>query len=180
MSIEISTQVIHASIASVLSGIDSNAEIFDNPTQQGTPYPAWYIVHRSPVERQRECGNRYVLVYQIDIWYLLKQNITRLYDQYTAVAERLQEVIEYLPIYGHSNTLIHTYDNSWGLEMNAMKYSITLRIRCSKSTKPETKMQVIEDLQVFLKGLCDRINVQQSGQPSPSTELPQGNSVANE
>ena len=126
--IELSTQLIHASIAAILRDIDSNAEIFDNPTQQGTPYPAWYIVHRQPVERQRECGNRYMLVYGIDIWYMLQQNITRMYDQYTQVAERLQDVMEYLPIYGHPGVLIHTYENSWNLELNAMKYSITLRV----------------------------------------------------
>lgn len=153
MPIQIDTQIIHASIASVLNRIDPAAQIFDNPTQQGTPYPAWYIIHRSPVERQRECGNRYIIVYQIDIWYMLQQNITRLYDQYTEVAERLQEEIEYLPIYGHDSVLIHTYENSWGLELNAMKYSLTLRLRCSRSTTPDIKMAVIEDLQVFLKGL---------------------------
>lgn len=153
MPIELSTQLIHASIAAVLRDIDPNAEIFDNPTQQGTPYPAWNIVHRQPVERQRECGNRYMLVYGIDIWYMLQQNITRMYDQYTHVAERLQDVMEYLPIYGHPGVLIHTYENSWNLELNAMKYSITLRLRCSRNTMPETKMQVIEDLRVFIKGL---------------------------
>lgn len=153
MPIELSTQLIHASIAAILRDIDPNAEIFDNPTQQGTPYPAWYIVHRQPVERQRECGNRYMLVYGIDIWYMLQQNITRMYDQYTQVAERLQDVMEYLPIYGHPGVLIHTYENSWNLELNAMKYSITLRLRCSRNTVPEPKMQVIEDLRVFIKGL---------------------------
>ena len=153
MAIELSTQLIHASIAAILRDIDPNAEIFDNPTQQGTSYPAWYIVHRQPVERQRECGNRYMLVYGIDIWYMLQQNITRMYDQYTQVAERLQDVMEYLPIYGHQGVLIHTYENSWSLELNAMKYSITLRLRCSRNTVPEPKMQVIEDLHVFIKGL---------------------------
>lgn len=153
MPIELSTQLIHASIAQVLQSIDPNAEIFDNPTQQGSPYPAWYIVHRQPVERQREVGNRYVLVYYIDIWYMLKQNITRLYDQYTVVAEQLEERVEHLPIYGYEGVVVHTHDNSWGLELNAMKYSITLRLRCSRNTAPVEKMRVIEDLQVFIKGL---------------------------
>lgn len=153
MAIELSTQLIHASIAAILRDIDPNAEIFDNPTQQGTPYPAWYIVHRQPVELHRECGNRYMLVYGIDIWYMLQQNITRMYDQYTQVAERLQDVMEHLPIYGHPGVLVHTHENSWSLELNAMKYSITLRLRCSRNTVPEPKMQVIEDLSVFIKGL---------------------------
>lgn len=150
MAITINTQTIHASIAAVLKEIDAEANIFDNPNQQGTPYPAWFIVHRSPVEIQKEIG-RYVLVYQIDIWYMLKQNITRLYDQYSSIAEQLDDKLEYLPIYGTNNALVHVYDRSWGLELNALKYSITLRLRVSRDKTPDVYMQVIEDLQTFIK-----------------------------
>lgn len=150
MAITINTQTIHASIAAVLKEIDAEANIFDNPNQQGTPYPAWFIVHRSPVEIQKEIG-RYVLVYQIDIWYMLKQNITRLYDQYSLIAEQLDDKLEYLPIYGTNNALVHVYDRSWGLELNALKYSITLRLRVSRDKTPDVYMQVIEDLQTFIK-----------------------------
>ena len=172
MPIELTTQLIHASIADVLRKIDAKAEVFDNPTQQGSPYPAWYIVHRSPVERQREVGNRYMLVYQIDIWYMLQQNITRLFDKYTAIAEQLQEAIEYLPIYGHEGVLIHTYENMWSLEMNAMKYSITLRIRCAKNSLPEEKMQVYS-LDVFLKEVLKVVTVRFANPRAEfSAELP--------
>ena len=111
MPVSISTQVIHASYAAVISEIDKDANIYDNPNQQGTAYPAWFIVHRSPVEIQRELGkrlngNRYILTYQIDIWYMVQQNITRLYDIYTQVAEQLDEKIEYLPIFG-SDAIVH-------------------------------------------------------------------------
>lgn len=150
MAITINTQTIHASIAAVLKEIDAEANIFDNPNQQGTPYPAWFIVHRSPVEVQKEIG-RYVLVYQIDIWYMLKQNITRLYDQYSLIAEQLDDKLEYLPIYGTNNALVHVYERSWGLELNALKYSITLRLRVSRDKTPDVYMQVIEDLQTFIK-----------------------------
>lgn len=150
MAITINTQTIHASIAAVLKEIDAEANIFDNPNQQGTPYPAWFIVHRSPVEIQKEIG-RYVLVYQIDIWYMLKQNITRLYDQYSSVAEQLDDKLEYLPIYGTSNAIVHVYERSWGLELNALKYSITLRLRVSRDKTPDVYMQVIEDIQTFIK-----------------------------
>ena len=150
MAITINTQTIHASIAAVLKEIDAEANIFDNPNQQGTPYPAWFIVHRSPVEIQKEIG-RYVLVYQIDIWYMLKQNITRLYDQYSLIAEQLDDKLEYLPIYGTNNALVHVYERSWGLELNALKYSITLRLRVSRDKTPDVYMQVIEDLQTFIK-----------------------------
>lgn len=150
MAIRINTQIIHASIASVLKEIDPLANIFDNPNQQGTPYPAWFIVHRSPVEIQKEI-KRYVLVYQIDIWYMLKQNITRLYDQYSAIAEQLDDKLEYLPVFGTNGALVHVYDRSWGLELNALKYSITLKFRCSRDTVPDEYMQVIQDLFSFIK-----------------------------
>jgi hypothetical protein len=132
MSVPITTQIIHASFASVIRQIDANANIYDNPNQQGTAYPAWFIVHRSPVEVQREFGkiiggNRYTLTYQIDIWYMIQQNITRLYDQYTQVAEALDAKLEYLPIFG-SNAVVHVFDRSWSLELQSLKYSTTLRL----------------------------------------------------
>lgn len=152
MSIEITTQLIHASYASVIRTIDENANIYDNPNQQGTYYPAWFIVHRSPVELQKGIG-RWTLVYQIDIWYMLKSNQTRLYDQYSAIAEQLDDKLEYLPIFG-TDACVHVLDRSWGLELDALKYSTTLRLYASKGPKPVIPyMEVIEDLRVFLKGL---------------------------
>lgn len=154
--------------------IDPDANIFDNPNQQGTPYPAWFIVHRSPVEVQKEIG-RYVLVYQIDIWYMLKQNITRLYDQYSAVAEQLDDKLEYLPIYGTDDALVHVYDRSWGLELNALKYSTTLRLRVSRDKAPGEYMQVIEDLWVFIKSKFPLIRVYftNTTHPELDIEIPQ-------
>lgn len=156
MSVNISTQIIHASYASVIREIDANANIYDNPNQQGTEYPAWFIVHRSPVEIQRDFGRRlngncYILTYQIDIWYMIQQNITRLFDQYTQIAEQLEFKLEYLPIFG-SDAVVHVYDKSWSLELNALKYSTTLRLRVfvDKDFKPEP-MQVIEDIRAFIK-----------------------------
>lgn len=154
--IEISTQIIHASYATVINRIQPNANIYDNPNQQGTELPAWFIVHRSPVEIRKELGkrkqgSRFEITYSIDIWYMLKQNITRLFDQYTAIAEQLDEQLEYLPVF-NSNALLHVHDRSWSLEMNALKYSTTLRFKVYGDVATlMPKMQVIEDLSVFLK-----------------------------
>ena len=154
--IEISTQIIHASYATVINRIQPNANIYDNPNQQGTELPAWFIVHRSPVEIRKELGkrkqgSRFEITYSIDVWYMLKQNITRLFDQYTVIAEQLDEQLEYLPVF-NSNALLHVHDRSWSLEMNALKYSTTLRFKVyGDVTTLMPKMQVIEDLSVFLK-----------------------------
>lgn len=153
MSIQLSTQLIHSSFASVIQSIDSSAHIYDNPNQQGTDVPAWFIVHRSPVEVQRTLGvYRTLVVYNIDIWYMLQQNITCLYDKYSAIAEQLDAKLTYLPIFNAPGVKVHVYDRSWGLEMNAMKYSTTLRLRVKEDFgTTEHKMDVISDLSVFLK-----------------------------
>lgn len=174
MGIEITTQLIHASYASVIREIDATANIYDNPNQQGTYYPAWFIVHRSPVELQKGIG-RWTLVYQIDIWYMLKSNQTRLYDQYSAIAEQLDDKLEYLPIFG-TDACVHVLDRSWGLELDALKYSTTLRLYASKGPKPVIPyMEVIEDLRVFLKNqkveFCT-LSFTNDEHPDFSVELP--------
>lgn len=155
--IEISTQTIHASFASVINEIEPGANIYDNPNQQGTTYPAWFIVHRSPVEIKpelgfRKGGHRYQLTYNIDIWYMLKQNIPRLYDQYSEVAERLDDKLEYLKIFG-TDAVVHVYNRSWSMELSALKFSVTLMLRVFKKTDGEyyKPMEVITDIGTFLK-----------------------------
>lgn len=151
MSIVIDTPTVHKSIATVLHTIDANATIYDNPNQQGTKLPAWFIVHREPVSITEEINQRHWLVYHIDIYYMLEYNRPRLFDEYAAIADQLDLSIEYLPIYESDGALVHVFERSWELAMNALKYSITLRFRVRRDTVPAPYMQVIEDLEVFLK-----------------------------
>ena len=150
MAITINTPVIHKSYASVLSRIDPNALIFDNPNQQGTKLPAWFIVHREPVSSTCAIDGYQWLVYAIDIYYMVEYNKPRLFDEYAAIADQLDLELEYLPIYG-TDTVVHVFDRSWELAMNALKYSTTLRLRVHPSVQREPYMQVVEDLEVFLK-----------------------------
>ena len=160
MPIEISTQLIHASYASIINKIQPNANIYDNPNQQGTELPAWFIVHRSPIEIRKEAGkigrgSRFEATISIDLWYLLKQNITRLFDQYTAIAEKLDENLEYLPIL-NTDAVLHVHDRTWSLELNALKYSTTLRFKIysdgANSLIPlSEKMSVFTGPEMFIK-----------------------------
>ncbi len=150
MAITINTPVIHKSYASVLSRIDPNALIFDNPNQQGTKLPAWFIVHREPVSSTCAIDGYQWLVYAIDIYYMVEYNKPRLFDEYAAIADQLDLELEYLPIYG-TDTVVHVFDRSWELAMNALKYSTTLRLRVHPSVQREPYMQVIQDLFVFIK-----------------------------
>jgi hypothetical protein len=150
MAITINTPIIHKSYASVLSRIDPNALIFDNPNQQGTKLPAWFIVHREPVSSTCAIDGYQWVVYAIDIYYMVEYNKPRLFDEYAAIADQLDLELEYLPIYG-TDAVVHVFDRSWELAMNALKYSTTLRLRVHPSVQREPLMQVIQDLSVFLK-----------------------------
>lgn len=183
MAIEISTQVIHASFATVINKIQPGANIYDNPNQQGTTYPAWFIVHRSPVELQRHVGkrnngNRYLITFQIDLWYMLQQNITRLFDQYTAIAEQLAYNLQYLPIFG-SDAVVQVYDQSWSLELNALKYSTTIKLRVyTDENFVFTPMEVISDLETFIKNQKESVvTFTNTDHPEFDVEFPKSISV---
>ena len=177
MAIIINTPVIHKSYASVLSRIDPNALIFDNPNQQGTKLPAWFIVHREPVSSTCAIDGYQWLVYAIDIYYMVEYNKPRLYDEYAAIADQLDLELEYLPIYG-TDTVVHVFDRSWELAMNALKYSTTLRLRVHPSVQREPYMQVIENLEVFLKMQNEAIlSFKNTSHPEFDAQLPNPISV---
>lgn len=170
MSITINTPVIHKSYASVLSQIDPNALIFDNPNQQGTKLPAWFIVHREPVSNTCAIDGYQWLVYAIDIYYMVEYNKPRLFDEYAAIADQLDLELEYLPIYG-TDTVVHVFDRSWELAMNALKYSTTLRLRVHPSVQREPYMQVIENLEVFIKTQFPLVRVYFTNTSHPELEV---------
>lgn len=153
MAIIIDTPTIHKSLASLVLQVTPNAYIYDNPNQQGTHLPAWFIVHREPVNIKEDLHGRYWLNYGIDLYYMLDFNLPHLFDDYAAIADQLGEISEYLPIYGYENVVTHTYERSWGMYMDALKFSFTLKFRVTRDATPPAYMQVIEDLSVFLKGL---------------------------
>lgn len=149
MSIEVTTPLIHKSLSSFLLGITPGANIYDNPNQQGTKIPAWFIVHRAPVMIVREIGRAW-LTYEIDLYYMLQLNLPNTFDLYAAIADSLNTSFEYLTIFG-TTSKIHVLERNWSLQLDCLKYSITLKLRVSRDTVLCEKMRVIEDLQVFLK-----------------------------
>lgn len=175
MSIVIDTQVIHKSLAQLILRITPDAYIYDNPNQQGTHLPAWFIVHREPVNIKEDLHGRYWLNYGIDLYYMLDFNLPHLFDDYAAIADQLGEISEYLPIYGYENVVTHTYERSWGMYMDALKFSMNLKFRVTKDATPPAYMEVIEDLRVFLKGLKPEfytLSFTNTDHPDFTVELP--------
>lgn len=175
MAIIIDTPTIHKSLAQLVLSLTPNACVYDNPNQQGTHLPAWFIVHREPVDIKEDLHGRWWLNYHIDLFYMLDFNGPHLFDDYSAIADRLGELGEYLPIYGHENVVIHAFERSWGMYMDALKCSMTFKIRVTRDSTPPVYMEVIEDLSVFLKNqkveFCT-LSFTNNEHPDFSVELP--------
>lgn len=150
MGVVLDTPLVHKSFSDVINKITPGAHIYDNPNQQGTKLPAWFIVHRDPVTITRDLDKMAWLTYGIDLYYMLELNMPRTFDSYSAVADALNTELKYLTIYG-TQFKTHVIDRSWQLKLDCLCYSTTLKFRVSETEEPETKMQVIEDLAVFLK-----------------------------
>lgn len=148
--VEISTELVHKSLAAVAASTVPNSYIYDNPNQQGTHLPAWFIVHRDPVRIERENQRRAWIIYGIDLYYMIELNTPRVFDNYASVGDALDCALTYLPIYG-TDKIVHVFERSWELAMNCLKYSLTLRLRCSPDIIEAPKMQVIEDFRLYLK-----------------------------
>lgn len=177
MSIVIDTPLVHKSIATVLASIDPSAYIYDNPNQQATKLPAWFIIHREPVKIEREI-NRAWLVYSLDLFYMREYNTPRLFDDYATIADSLNTAFVYLPIYGYESIKTQVYEREWGLQLDALKYSITLRFRVSQDAVPVEKMQVISDLAVFLKTkLQSTVTFTNNEHPEFNVEFPSSISI---
>lgn len=175
MAIIIDTPTIHKSLASLVLQVTPSAYIYDNPNQQGTHLPAWFIVHREPVNIKEDLHGRYWLNYGIDLYYMLDFNLPHLFDDYAAIADQLGEISEYLPIYGYEGVVTHTYERSWGMYMDALKFSMNLKFRVTKDATPPAYMEVIEDLSVFLKGLKQEfytLSFTNTDHPDFTVELP--------
>ena len=151
MGIVLDTPLVHKSFTSVLNRITPDAHIYDNPNQQGTKLPAWFIVHREPVTIERDLDKRAWITYGIDLYYMLDYNLPRTFDSYSSVADALGTELKYLTIFG-TNYKVHIQQRSWSLQLDCMRYSVTLKFRVSETEEPETKMQVITT-EMFLKTL---------------------------
>lgn len=151
MAIIIDTPTIHKSLAQLVLQVTPNAHVYDNPNQQGTMLPAWFIVHREPVDIKEDLHGRWWLNYHIDLFYMLDFNGPHLFDDYAAIADALGQISENFSIYGHDNVIIHAFERAWGMYMDALKCSMTLKLRVSRDSTPPVYMQVIEDFDAFVK-----------------------------
>lgn len=147
MKPKIDISSISNALADVLAENFPDSTIYDNPNQQGTELPAWFINYIPGSTIKKAIGNRYWRNLHIDLVYLVEYDLPDLYDQYRAAAETLDEVLEMFKYKKDGQEyLIRTYDRTWRMDLSAMHYELRLDLRVSKETIKDPLMQRVDDL----------------------------------
>jgi len=156
---EINLNLITSALADFLVFNFPGAPVYNNPNQQKTDLPAWFINFIPGSSITGQVGNRYMRSLHIDLVYLEEYNLPDLYDRYLTVAERLDETLEYF-IYSYNDVkyLLHTCDRTWRVSLADLHYEFKMDIRVSLSKPPEPLMQTIEALNQKIKIQIEGVN----------------------
>lgn len=152
MKPEINLELISRALAGVLAAEFPTSTVYDNPNQQKTKLPAWFINFMPGSSIKKQVDNRYMRTLRVDLVYLDEYNLPDLYDRYKSAAERLDEVLELFAYdYDGEQYLIRTYDRQWKMDLAALHYELRLEIRVSIEKPPQPKMEAIEELSERIK-----------------------------
>lgn len=151
------------SINSVIDAIAGNLRdkagatyVYNNPNQQNTQYPCWFInlVPTNSIDRVTMARNLRSLT--IDLVYHEQINEIILFDNYIAQAEILDEKLLFID-YPYSfrddegNTIsgiakIRTIERHWTIDRTALHYMFTLPFHVTIKEEEHIKMMRIEEL----------------------------------
>lgn len=149
----ISNSLINEALAGMLQKYFPQCDVYDNPNQQNTKLPAWFIQYVPDSSITKEINNRYIRTFEIDLVYLVEYNVPDLYDQYREAAETLDEVMGMFQyIYENNAFFIHTFNRNWRIDLDALHYRLKLKIRASLQQTDNPVMETIEDINESVKG----------------------------
>jgi hypothetical protein len=150
---EISLHIISKALADLLIGLFPGAAVYDNPQQQKTALPAWFINFMPGSGVNKEIGNRYMRTLRVDLVNLEDYNLPDLYDRYKHAAEVLDQSLEFFSFTGSDGNvyMLHAHDRQWRMDLSAMHYEFRLDLRVSLDLPPDTAMQTIDSLTQTIK-----------------------------
>lgn len=129
MNLTVST--ISKSLADYLAPILPVVAMYEDPNQQGSQPPCWFLQTRYN-RLKLEMGGYWLRTLGLDLTYLLDYNLPDLQRQYQAAAEVLDLVMETFPYSDGSSegqVLLRTYDRGWNVDRNELHYKFELRER---------------------------------------------------
>lgn len=147
MKPKITNSLISSALSDILAENFPDSTIYDNPNQQNTELPAWFINYIPGSSIQKAVNNRYWRSLHIDLVYLLEYDLPDVYDQYRDAAEKLDEVLElFTYTQDDQEYLIRTYDRNWRMDLSALHYELRLDLRVSLEKPKDPVMERIAEL----------------------------------
>ena len=152
MKPEIDINLITSALSDFLAFYFPGMPVYNNPNQQETDLPAWFINFVPGSSIKKQVGNRYLRSLHIDLVYLEEYNLPDLYDRYLTVAETLDETLEvFAYVYEGQKYLLRTRERNWRVSLADLHYEFKLDVRVSLSKTPDPLMLTMESLNQKIK-----------------------------
>ena len=136
---------IASSLAAYLAPTFPGVTFYEDPNQQGTQLPCFFLQQRYNQTSIRT-GGYFFYVLGLDLTYLQEYNLPnrqQLYEQAAGALDLVMETFPYSDGTSSTTTLIRTYDRGWTIDKDALHYKFELHLRVS-IPESAVKMQTIE------------------------------------
>lgn len=128
-------QALTQSLADYLAQALPGMTFYDNPNQQGTRMPAMFL-QRTNAKITKKLGGRFLRQLGLDLVCLVDYNRVDMEDQYTQVADVLDEMMETFPYSnggGRHSALLRTYERNWYIRNDELHYKFDLKLWVTKA-----------------------------------------------
>lgn len=127
-------EALSSSIAGHLAPELPGVTFYDNPAQQGVRLPALFL-RRTNARITKRAGVRFLRRLGLDLVCVLDFHRTGMEDQYTRIADILDQMMETFPYRGGQDgppALLRTYERRWNIVDDVLHYRFDLKIWVSK------------------------------------------------
>ena len=128
-------QDLTRSLAGYLAPDLPRMTFYDNPNQQGTKPPAMFL-QRTRAKIALKMGGRFLRQLGLDLICLVDYNQVNMDDQYTRIAETLDELMETFPYSSGEDgkrIFLRTYERNWNIQDDALHYKFDLKLWVTRS-----------------------------------------------
>lgn len=141
---------IARSLADYLAPVLPGVTFYEDPNQQGSQTPCWFLQQRYS-NLKLQTGGRWLRVIGLDLTYLEDYNLPDLQRRYQSAAEALDVALETFP-YTHQggSVLVRAYDREWRVDLDALHYKFELRALVALPEEARAMGRLEEE--IYVKG----------------------------
>lgn len=138
-------QALSRSLADYLAPALPGVSFYDNQHQQGTRTPAMFV-QRTKAKIAAKLDGRFLRQLGLDLVCLVDYNQVDMDDQYTRMADTMDEMLETFPYQdteAGESALLRTYERNWYIQDHALHYKFDLKLWVSRG-EDDVLMQSIQ------------------------------------